>query len=158
MRFNKAKCKVRHLGRDNPWYQYRLGDERIESSSAERDFGVLIDKRLDMSQQCALAAQRANRVLGCIRRSVASRSRGDSTPLLCSGETSSGVLRSALEPSAQEGHGTVGAGPKEGYKNDPRAGAPLLWGQAEKVGLVQPGEVKAVWRPDCSLSVLKGSL
>ena len=51
--------------------------------------------------------------------------RGDSAPLLCSGETSPGVLRSALEPSAQ-GHGTVGAGPKEGYKNDSRAGAPLL--------------------------------
>jgi len=40
--------------------------------------------------------------------------------------SSPGVLRSALEPSAQEGHGTVGAGPKEGYKNDPRAGVPLL--------------------------------
>ena len=52
--------------------------------------------------------------------------RGDSAPLLCSGETQPGVLRSALEPSAQERHGTVGAGPKEGYKNDPRAGAPLL--------------------------------
>jgi len=51
--------------------------------------------------------------------------RGDSAPLLCSGETSSGVLHSVLEPSAQ-GHGTVGAGSKEGYKNDPRAGAPLL--------------------------------
>ena len=34
--------------------------------------------------------------------------------------SSSSLLRSALEPSAQEGHGTVGAGPKEGYKNDPR--------------------------------------
>jgi len=52
--------------------------------------------------------------------------RGDSAPLLCSGETSPGVLHSALEPSAQEGHGTVGAGPKEGYKNDLRAGASLL--------------------------------
>ena len=52
--------------------------------------------------------------------------RADSAPLLCSGETSPGVLRSALEPSAQEGHGPVGAGPKEGCKNDPRAGAPLL--------------------------------
>jgi len=51
---------------------------------------------------------------------------GDSAPPLCSGETSPGVLRSALEPSAQDGCGTVGAGPKEGYKNDPRAGVPLL--------------------------------
>jgi len=125
MRFNKAKCKVLHLGRGNPCYQYRLGNERIKSSSAERALGGLIDERLDMSRQCALAAQRANCVLGCIRRSVASRSREVILPIY-SALVRPGVLHSALEPSAQEGHGTVGAGPKEGYKNDSRAGAPLL--------------------------------
>ena len=51
---------------------------------------------------------------------------GDSAPLLLSGETSPGVLRPALELLAQEGHGTIGAGPEEGHKDDPRAEAPLL--------------------------------
>ena len=34
-------------------------------------------------------------------------------------------------------------GPEEGYEDDPRAGAPLPWGQAEGAGAVQPGEEKA---------------
>jgi len=42
--------------------------------------------------------------------------RGDSAPLLRSGETSSGVLHPALEPSVQERHGPVGGGPEEATK------------------------------------------
>jgi len=41
---------------------------------------------------------------------------GDSATLLCSGETPPGVLCPALEPSDQERHGYVGAGPEKGNK------------------------------------------
>ena len=49
---------------------------------------------------------------------------GDSAPLLHSGESPPGVLCPALEPSAQERHGLVGAGPEEGHEDDQKDGVP----------------------------------
>ena len=42
MRFNKRKCRILHVGRNNRMRQYRLGDDLLEMSSVEEDLGVLV--------------------------------------------------------------------------------------------------------------------
>ncbi|GAB0202179.1 mitochondrial enolase superfamily member 1 [Grus japonensis] len=72
MKFNKDKCKVLHLGKHNPGVQHRLGSTQLESSSVERDLGVLVDSKLNTSEQCAAAAKQAMRMPGCINKGITS--------------------------------------------------------------------------------------
>ncbi|GAB0187403.1 cAMP-dependent protein kinase inhibitor alpha [Grus japonensis] len=65
MKFSKAKCKVLRVGQGIPKHNYRLGGEWIDSSPEEKDLGVLVDDKLNMT----------NHILGHIKRSVTSRLR-----------------------------------------------------------------------------------
>ncbi|GAB0195009.1 mitochondrial enolase superfamily member 1 [Grus japonensis] len=56
-------------------HQCRLGSDLLASSTAEKDLGVLVDNKLSMSQERALVAKKANGILRCIKKSMASRLR-----------------------------------------------------------------------------------
>jgi len=53
MRFNRFKCQLLNLSRGKPHYQNKPRDKNVKQSTAKKDLGVLVDCKLNMSQQCA---------------------------------------------------------------------------------------------------------
>ncbi|PKU47057.1 rna-directed dna polymerase from mobile element jockey-like [Limosa lapponica baueri] len=122
MYFNKGKCRMLHLGRKNSVHQYRLGADLLESTSEEKDLGVLVDSKMTMSQHSAFVAKKTNSILGYVCGQWHSGEecdqqvkRGYPPTLLCPGEAPSGVLCPVLGSPVQEGQATTEEGTAEGY-------------------------------------------
>ena len=64
-----AKCKVLHLGSRNPRYEYNMGDLTLETSTEEKDLGVIIDDKLKFDIHTEAHVNKANKVIGLLRRS-----------------------------------------------------------------------------------------
>jgi len=74
LQFNQGKFKVLHLGRNNSLHQYMLGDTHM-MLCRKGTVGVLVDTKMNMNKQCALALKKSDGSLGCMRQSIASRLR-----------------------------------------------------------------------------------
>jgi hypothetical protein len=75
MSFNLAKCKIMHIGVNNPGYDYFMRGTKLGTTEEKRDIDVTITKNLKPSAQCSKAAGKTTAVLGQIRRNFHFRDR-----------------------------------------------------------------------------------
>jgi ribonuclease P/MRP protein subunit RPP40 len=75
MVFNVDKCKVMHVGRHNPQYEYYTKGQKLETTEEEKDVGVIVTRNLKPSTQCHKAATRATAVLNQLRKNFHYRDR-----------------------------------------------------------------------------------
>ncbi|RMC15996.1 hypothetical protein DUI87_08203 [Hirundo rustica rustica] len=117
------------MGQGSPRNTHRLGREVFGSSPEEKDFGVMADEKLSMSQQCVPPAQKANGSLGYIQRVMASRSKEVILPLY---SALLSVAYTSGAPNIRTWHRTIEVSPEEEHKIDKRT----------ETGAVQPGKEK----------------
>ena len=63
MRFNIPKCKIMHVGANNPGFKYNMEGIVLQEVEEEKDIGILIHRSLKPSKQCKKAADMAGAVL-----------------------------------------------------------------------------------------------
>ena len=78
---NEDKCKIMHLGRNNPRHKYFMNGVELSVTEEERDLGIWTESSLKPGLQCSKAASSANRILGLILKSFHYRTKQTLFPL-----------------------------------------------------------------------------
>jgi len=73
LQLNDEKCKVMHTGIKNPNFNYQINGKNLSETHEEKDLGVIFQSGLKWGAQVEIAAAKANRVIGQIRRSFRCR-------------------------------------------------------------------------------------
>ncbi|CAM5108054.1 unnamed protein product, partial [Natator depressus] len=81
MKFNVDKCKVMHIGKNNPNYTYNMMGANLATTNQEKDLGVIVDSSLKMSMHCAAAVKKAIRMLGIIKKGIENKTETILLPL-----------------------------------------------------------------------------
>jgi Reverse transcriptase (RNA-dependent DNA polymerase) len=63
MAFNEKKCKIMHVGKNNPEHEYYMNGVRLAAVEEEKDVGVIVHKSLKPARQCEKAAATATGIL-----------------------------------------------------------------------------------------------
>ena len=70
MLFNFGKCKCLHTWPGNTGMNYEMGGTILSKTVKEKYLGVTMNANMKVSEQCRIAASKANQVLGMIRRNI----------------------------------------------------------------------------------------
>ena len=73
MEFSVTKCKVMHTGNKNNKFSYEMNGVVLDKGLVVKDLGIMISSDVNSSQQCVVACNKANRVLGMIRNPLVTR-------------------------------------------------------------------------------------
>ena len=85
LKFNGDKCKVLHLGKNNPMYNYTINEDgvnkKLEVTVCEKDLGVNIDPLLHFDEHINITVKKARNLSCLIMRTITHKSKDIMVPL-----------------------------------------------------------------------------
>ena len=81
IKFNSGKCKVMHLGHQNNQYEYFMEENKLETTSAEKDLGVIVDPKLLFDDHVSQTVKKASRLCGMLVSNIQCKEKDIMVPL-----------------------------------------------------------------------------